>query len=82
MVKESIHQEDISTTYMNPTNGAPTYILKQYIKQTIYIKETITDIKGETGNTNIIGDFNISLATMIRSRTQNTKPIRNQCINI
>ena len=64
MLKESIQQEDI--TFVNiytPSMGA----LK-------YVKQTLTDLKGEIdNNTIIVEDFNILLASMNRSSRQETK---------
>ena len=61
IIKGSIQQED--KTIVNiyaPNKGAPQYI-----------RQTLTDIKGETdSNTIIVGDFNISLTPMDRSSKQ------------
>ena len=58
MIKGSIQEEDITTVNIYAPNiGAPQYI-----------RQTLTDIKGETGsNTIIVGDFNISLIPMDKS---------------
>ena len=57
MIKGSIHQEDITIINIYTVNiGAPKYI-----------KQILTDIKGEIDNSTIIaGDFNTLLATMDR----------------
>ena len=61
IIKGSIQQED--KTIVNiyaPNKGAPQYI-----------RQTLTDIKGETdSNTTIIGDFNTPLTSMGRSSKQ------------
>ena len=61
MIKGSIQEEDI--TILNiyaPNIGAPQYI-----------RQTLTDIKGETdSNTIIVGDFNTPLAPVDRSSKQ------------
>ena len=61
MIKGSIQEED--TTIVNiyaPNIGAPQYI-----------RQTLTDIKGEIdSNTIIVGDFNIPLTPMDRSSKQ------------
>ena len=58
MIKGSIQEEDITIVNIyTPNIGAPQYI-----------RQTLTDIKGETGsNTIIVGDFNISLIPMDKS---------------
>ena len=58
MIKGSIQEEDITTVNIYAPNiGAPQYI-----------RQTLTDIKGETdSNTIIIGDFNTPLTPMDRS---------------
>jgi len=55
MIKGSIQEEDITTVNISaPNRGA-----SQYIRQ------TLTDIKGETdSNTVIVGDFNTPLTPM------------------
>ena len=61
MIKGSIQEEDITivNTYA-PKIGAPQYI-----------RQTLTDIKGEIdSNTIIVGDFNTSLTPMDRSSKQ------------
>ena len=61
MIKGSIQEED--TTILDicaPNIGAPQYI-----------RQTLTDIKGETdSNTKIVGDFNTPLTPMYRSSKQ------------
>ena len=61
MIKESIQEED--TTILDicaPNIGAPQYI-----------RQTLTDIKGETdSNTKIVGDFNTPLTPMDRPTKQ------------
>ena len=61
MIKGSIQEEDITTGNIYALNiGAPQYI-----------KQTLTDIKGETdSNTVIVGDFNTPLTPMDRSSKQ------------
>ena len=58
MIKGSIQEEDIMIVNIYAPNiGAPQYI-----------RETLTDIKGETdSNTIIVGDFNTPLTPMDRS---------------
>ena len=61
MIKGSIQEEDIRIVYIyTPNIGAPQYI-----------RQTLTDIKGETDSNTIIGDFNMSLTPMDRSSKQN-----------
>ena len=61
MIKGSIQEEDITTVNIYaPSRGAPQYI-----------RQTLTDRKGETdSNTMIVGDFNIPLVSMVRSSKQ------------
>ena len=61
MVKGSIQQEDITIVNIYAPNiGAPQYI-----------RQTLTDIKGEIdSNTIIVGDFNTPLTPMNRSSKQ------------
>ena len=61
MIKGSIQEEDITIVNIYaPNTGA-----SQYIRQ------TLTDIKGEIdGNTIIVGDFNTSFTPMDRSSKQ------------
>ena len=64
MIKGSIQEEDITTVNIYAPNIE--YIRPQYIRQ------TLTDIKGEIdSNTIIIGDFNTPLTPMDRSSKQN-----------
>ena len=58
MIKGSVQEEDITIVNIYAPNiGAPQYI-----------RQTLTDIKGETdSNTIIVGDFNIPLTPMDRS---------------
>ena len=58
MIKGSIQEEDITIANIYASNiGAPQYI-----------RQTLTDIKGEIdSNTIIVGDFNILLTPMARS---------------
>ena len=58
MIKESVQEEDITIANIYTTNiGAPQHI-----------KQTLTDIKGETDSNIIIGDdFNTPLTPMDRS---------------
>ena len=61
MIKESIQEEDIKIANIY----APQIEAPQYIRQ------TLTDIKGEIdSNTFIVGDFNTSLTPMDRSSKQ------------
>ena len=61
MINVSIQEEDIAIVNIYASNiGAPQYI-----------RQTITDIKGETdSNTVIVGDFNTPLTPMDRSSKQ------------
>ena len=61
MINGSIQEEDItSVNIYAPNIGAPQYI-----------RQTLTDIKGEIdSNTIIVGDFNTPLTLMDRSSTQ------------
>ena len=60
MIKESLQQEDI--TYVN-IYAPNTEALK-------YIKQTLTDLKRETDNNTIVGNFKTPLTSMDRSFTQ------------
>ena len=61
MIKGSIQEEDITIVNIYASNiGAPQYI-----------RQTLTDIKGEIySNTIIVGDFNTPLTPMDRSSKQ------------
>ena len=61
MIKGSIQEEDMTIVNIYaPSRGAPQYI-----------RQTLTDIKGEIdGNTIIVGDFNNPLTVMYRSSKQ------------
>ena len=61
MIKRSIQEEDITIVNIyEPHIGAPQYI-----------RQTLTDIKGEIdSNTIIVGDFNMPLTPMDRSSKQ------------
>ena len=61
MIKGSIQEEDITIVNIyTPNIGAPQYV-----------RQTLTDIKGEIdSNTIIVGDFNTPLTTMDRSSKQ------------
>ena len=61
MIKGSIQEEDITIVNIYASNiGAPQYI-----------RQTLTDIKGEVdSNTIIVGDFNTPLTPMDRSSKQ------------
>ena len=61
MIKGLIHEEDITIVNIYVLNiGAPQYI-----------RQTLTDIKGEIdSNTIIVGDFNTSVTPMDRSSKQ------------
>ena len=62
MIKGSIQEEDITIVNISaPNRGAPQYI-----------RQTLTDIKGEIdSNTIIVGDFNTPLTPMDRLSTEN-----------
>ena len=61
MIKESIQEEDITIVNIYVPN----------IEAPQYIRQTLTDIKGEIdGNTIIVGDFNTPLTSMDRSSKQ------------
>ena len=61
MIKGSVQEEDITTvTLYAPNTGAPQYI-----------RQTLTDLKGEIGgNTITAGDFNTPLTPVDRSSKQ------------
>ena len=61
MIKGSVQEEEITIVNIyTPNIGAPQYI-----------RQTLTDIKGEIdSNTRIVGDFNIPLTSMDRSSKQ------------
>ena len=61
MIKASIQEENITIVIIYAPNiGAPKYI-----------KQILTDLKGETdNNTIIVGDFNTPLTSMDRSSRQ------------
>ena len=61
MIKGLIQEEDITIVIINAPNiGSPQYI-----------RQTLTDIKGEIdSNTIIVGDFNTPLTPMDRSLKQ------------
>ena len=62
MIKGSIQEEDVTTVNIYAPN----------IEAPQYIRETLTDIKGEIdSNTVIVGDFNTPLTPMDRSSKQN-----------
>ena len=63
MIKGSIQEEDITIVNIYAPNIAPQYI-----------RQTLTDIKGETDSNTIIGDCNTPLTPMDRS--SNRKLIR------
>jgi len=61
MIKGSIQDEDVTIVNIY----APNIVATQYIRQ------TLTDIKGEIhSNTTIVGDFNTPLTSMHRSTKQ------------
>ena len=61
MIKGSVQEEDFTLVNIYAPN----------IRASKYIKQTLTDIKGETdGNTIILGDFNTPLTSMDRSAKQ------------
>ena len=59
-IKESIQEEDITIVNIHAS----------YIGTPQYIKQTLTDIKGEIDSNTIIGDFNTPLIPMGRSSKQ------------
>ena len=60
MIKGSIQEEDITIININALNwGAPQYI-----------RQTLTDIKGEIDSNTIIGDFSTPFTSMDRSSKQ------------
>ena len=60
MIKGSIQEEDITIVNIYaPNTEAPHYI-----------RQTLTDIKGETDSNTIVGDFNTPLTPMDRSSKQ------------
>ena len=60
MIKRSIQEEDITIVNIYASNiGAPQYI-----------RQTLTDIKGEIDSNTIIGDFNTPFTPMDRSSKQ------------
>ena len=62
MIKESIQEEDITILNIYAPN----------IGASEYIRQALTDIKGETdSNTSIVGDFNTLLTPMDRLSKQN-----------
>ena len=61
MIKESIEEVDITIVNIYAPNAGASQ----------YIRQTITDIKGEIdSNTIIVGDFNTPLTSMGRSSNQ------------
>ena len=64
MIKGSVQEEDITiVTVYEPNIGAPQYI-----------RQTLTDIKGEIdSNTIIVGDFNTPLTPMDRYQNRKLK---------
>ena len=61
MIKESIQEEDMTIVNIYAPN----------IGASQYIRQTLTDIKGEIdSNALIVGDFNIPLTPMDRSSKQ------------
>ena len=63
MIKSSIHQENITITYIcAPNIGA--------LGASKYIKQILTDLKGEINNTIIVGDVNTPPSTMDKSSRQ------------
>ena len=61
MIKESMQEEDITIVNIYTPN----------IETPQYIRQTLTDIKGEIdSNTIIVGDFNTPLTPMDRSSKQ------------
>ena len=63
MIKGSFQEEDTTIVNISPLN----------IGASQYIRQTLTDIKGEIdGNTIIVGDFNTPFTPMDRSSKQKT----------
>ena len=61
MIKRSVQEEDMTIVNIYAPN----------IGESQYIRQTLTDIKGETdSNTIIVGDFNPPLTPMDRSSKQ------------
>ena len=60
MIKGSIQEEDITIVNIDAPN----------IEATQYIRQTLTDIKGEIDSNTIIGDFNTPLTPMDRPSKQ------------
>ena len=70
MIKGSIEEEDITIVNIYAPNiGAPQYI-----------RQTLTDIKGETDSNITIGDFNTQLIPMDRSKQKINEEI--QVLNV
>ena len=64
MIKGTIQEEDITIVNIYAPN----------IEAPLYIRQTLTDIKGEIdSNTVIVGHFNIPLTPMDRSSMQKIK---------
>ena len=60
MIKRSIQEEDITIVNINAPN----------IEAPQYVRQTLTDIKGEIDSNTIVGDFNNPLTPMDRSSKQ------------
>ena len=68
LIKGSIQEEDVTIVNIYAPNiGAPRYI-----------RQTLTDIKGETDSNTIAGDFNTPLIPMDRSSKQKIKEMHLQ----
>ena len=60
MIKGSIQEEDVTLVNIYAPN----------VEAPLYIRQTLTDIKGEIDSNTIIGDFNTPLTPMDRSSKQ------------
>ena len=60
MIKGSVQEEDITIVNIYAAN----------IEASQYIRQTLTDIKGEIDSNTIVGDFNTPLTPMDRSSKQ------------
>ena len=72
MIKGSVQEEDVTTVNIYaPNTGSPQYI-----------RQTLTDIKGETDcNTIIVRDFNTPLSPMDRSSKQKIRKHKSYMIH-
>ena len=60
MIKGSIQEEDVTLVNIYAPN----------VEAPLYIRQTLTDIKGEIDSNTIVGDFNTPLTPMDRSSKQ------------